>query len=52
MNSYKITFSDGDSLVTRMNATLEEATAYYLGQVFNLGAERDRLVRCNSVEPC
>ena len=52
MNSYKITFSDGDSLVTDMNATPEEARAYYLGKTFNLGAERDRLVRCVSVEPC
>ena len=52
MNTYKITFSDGDSLVTSMNATPEEAMAYYLGKEFNLGAERDRLVRCVSVEPC
>ena len=52
MNGYKITFSDGDSLVTSMNATLEEARAYYLGNIFNLGAEQDRLVRCVSVELC
>lgn len=52
MNSYKITFSDGDSLVTSMNSTLEEAKDYYLGKVFNLGIETDRLVRCISVELC
>ena len=52
MNSYKITFSDGDSLTTSMNAMSEEARAYYLGKTFNLGAERDRLLRCVSVEPC
>ena len=52
MNSYKITFSDGDSLVTSMNATPEEARDYYLGKTFNLGAEWDRLVRCVSVKPC
>ena len=43
MNTYKITFSDGDYLYTRLNASIEEAKAYYLGNTFNLGTEADNL---------
>ena len=37
MNAYKITFNDGDHLITSMNATLEEAKEYYIGQSLNFG---------------
>lgn len=50
MNEYKIIFEDGDYMLTRFNGTADEAKAYYLGRVFNLGTERDRLVRCVAVE--
>ena len=49
----KVTFADGDSLVTRINATLEEARRYYVGQRFNLaprGSSEDRMVEAVSVE--
>ena len=37
MNTYKITFSDGNMIITGMNATMAEAEAYYLGTKFQLG---------------
>lgn len=37
MNIYKVLFQNGDSLVSSMNATLEEATDYYLNNWFNFG---------------
>jgi len=51
MNTYKITFSGGDYLYTRLNASIEEAKAYYLGNIFNLGSsEADNLQKCVDVE--
>ncbi len=50
MITVKVTFSDGDSLVTRINASLEGAKKYYLGNVFNLGVVEDRLVTAVNVE--
>lgn len=47
---FRIGFENGDSLETGFNGTLEEAKAYYLGHVFNLGAVDDDMQRCNSVE--
>lgn len=47
---FRIGFENGDSLKTGFNGTLEEAKAYYLGHVFNLGAVDDDMQRCNSVE--
>lgn len=49
---FRIGFENGDSLETGFNGTLEEAKAYYLGRVFNLGAVDDDMQRCNSVEQC
>ena len=54
MNTYKITFADGNSLVTSMNATLDEAKAYYIGTKFQLGDTDERpydyLVKAIKVE--
>jgi len=50
MNTYKVTFSNGDYLYTKLNASIEEAKAYYLGNIFNLGAEADNLQKCVDVE--
>lgn len=36
MISIKVYFSDGDSLYTQFNGTLEEAQNYYVGQKFEL----------------
>lgn len=48
MNTFRVLFEDGDSLVTGMNATLEEAKTYYVGQGFELD-EMKPLVRAVAV---
>jgi len=54
MKAYTVTFSDGNTLVTSMNATLEEATAYYTRNCFNFGdteeCMKDRMVKGIKVE--
>lgn len=50
MITTKATFDDGDTIITRINGTIEDAKAYYLGSVFNLGATSDNLRRCVFVE--
>ena len=50
MNEYKVIFENGDYLYTRMNATLQETKAYYLGKLFNLGSVGDNMQKCVSVE--
>lgn len=54
MNGYKVTFLDGNMIVTDMNATLEEARAYYVGKYFQFGDTQeysaDLMVKAVSVE--
>lgn len=54
MNAFKITFEDGNTIHTSMNATLANAQAYYLGQRFQFGdtdeCPKDRLVKAVQVE--
>lgn len=50
MITVKVTFEDGDYLVTGINASLEEAKNYYVGQYFNLGRIEDRMVKAIAVE--
>ena len=51
MNAIKVTFANGDSLITSINGTREEILAYYVGNVFNLGSgENDLLTRAVDVE--
>jgi hypothetical protein len=54
MKSYKITFEDGNIITTGMNASLDEAKAYYLGQPFQFGdteeCPKDKLVKAVKVE--
>lgn len=37
MNTFEVTFSNGDKVVTGFNGSIEDAKAYYLGKRFNLG---------------
>jgi hypothetical protein len=37
MIAVRVTFQDGNALVSSINATLEEARAYYLGSAFQSG---------------
>lgn len=47
----KVTFEDGNSLVTRINATLEEARTYYLGKFWRIEMDETKpMVMAISVE--
>lgn len=46
----KVNYENGDSITTRFNGTIQEATAYYVGNIFNIGVVTDNLQECNSVE--
>lgn len=54
MNAFRITFADGNTITTNMNATLEEARRYYVGKAFNFGDTDwnvpDKLVKAVAVE--
>lgn len=50
MKTFKITFSNGNSFNTGFNGNIHEARAYYLGNLFNIGAEEDDMQKCVSVE--
>ena len=44
MNTFKVYFSDGDTVVTGFNGSLVDAIAYYVGQWFNTGTVDDHMV--------
>jgi hypothetical protein len=50
MRTIKVTFADGNSLITSINGTNEEINSYYLGNTFNLGREEDHLTIAVKVE--
>lgn len=50
MIAVKVIFADGDSIITRINATEAEARAYYVGNMFNLGSVRDNMQKCITLE--
>lgn len=50
MLTLKINYENGDHSYTRMSATPEEAKAYYIGKIFNIGIVSDNLQRCTSIE--
>lgn len=50
MLTLKINYENGDHSHTRINATPEEAKAYYIGKIFNIGIVSDNLQKCTSIE--
>lgn len=50
MIDLRITYENGDQVITRFNGSYSEARNYYLGHIFNLGVETDNLQRCVSIE--
>lgn len=50
----RVTFADGNTVYSEMNATPEEARAYYIGQSFQFGdteeCPRDKMVKAVAVE--
>ena len=45
MNTFKVFFSNGDSLITGFNGTLKDAEKYYVGKYFNFGIENDIMTK-------
>lgn len=50
MITVKVTFADGDSIISRMNATEQEARNYYVGKKFNIGSVTDNMQTCVNLE--
>ena len=50
MIKVKINYENGDSVITRINATPAEARAYYVGKAFNIGSTADNMQRCTGIE--
>lgn len=50
MNVVKVTFEDGDSMVTRINGSREEVAKYYMGNTFNMGVVSDDMKKVVKVE--
>jgi hypothetical protein len=50
MITVKAIFADGDSITTRINATEQEARAYYVGKKFNTGSVSDNMQTCVDLE--
>ena len=52
MKTFKITFNDGDTVVTKMakGVDLQKATDYYLNNWFNFGIEGDLMKQAVKVE--
>jgi hypothetical protein len=49
-NTLRCTYSNGDSIITSINGTLQDAENYFLGQVFNIGSVNDNIQQCVKVE--
>lgn len=51
MKTIRVSYSNGDFLVTSINGTREEIEKYYLGKIFNIGCgENDKMERAIKVE--
>lgn len=50
MITVKCTYSDGNTVTTSINGTLEDAQSYFLGSFVNIGHVVDNLQQCVKVE--
>lgn len=50
MITVKCTYSNGQTITTSMNGSLETANSYFVGQWFNLGSIEDNMQQCVKVE--
>lgn len=46
----RIIYEDGTTDATKINATEEQARAYYVGRVFNVGTVADVMKKCVNIE--
>ena len=51
MKTVKVTFADGDTIVTSINGTDEEIKSYYrIGRPFNIGSVDDNVQKVTELE--
>lgn len=50
MKTVKVTFDNGDNIITNINGTKSEIKEYYIGSIFNIGTYKDCLAKAISVE--
>ena len=50
MKTVKVTFDNGDSIITNINGIESEIKEYYIGNIFNIGTYEDCFVKAVSVE--
>lgn len=50
MIKIKCTYTNGNSIITRINLSFNEAKDYFLGSIFNIGTFKDDLQACVKVE--
>ena len=51
MDTFKVSFSNGDELTTGFNGTIQEAKQYYVNKFFNMGnGEADLMVKGTKVK--
>ena len=50
MLTVKCFYSNGDTILTDINGTLETAKDYFLGRWFNIGSVEDNMQQCVKVE--
>lgn len=50
MITVKCFYSNGDTITTGINGTLETAKQYFLGQFINIGSYDDNVQQCIKVE--
>ena len=50
MINIKCYYKNGDTVITKVNGTIEEAKQYFLNQYFNIGNTEDNIQKCIKVE--
>jgi hypothetical protein len=46
----KCFYEDGDTAITKINCSFEEAKSYFVGKVFNTGSVSDNMVKCVGID--
>jgi hypothetical protein len=46
----KCIYENGDSIITGINGTFQDAKNYFLNTIFNIGSVEDNLQKCIKVE--
>ena len=50
MLTVKCYYSNGDTIITGINGTFQDAEKYFLNRVFNIGSVEDNMQKCIKIE--